>query len=260
MNLFLITASHDQHVGLMMAAQYVSRAVGMLPKQIGVGWIIADDGQHSVFEDGAWDVVSNAASDARIQVVALRRPATPSGLRSFIGNMRESAVTMQQVCGPEDIVAVIEDDWFSMNYLSHAVAAFKDDPALYIWGETRTRYYRVDNRRYHVFNANGRAALSATVMRARWAAREIVRWADRANPTMMLDDVLWRRAAPPPCGRMILHPESRYVVGIKGLPGTKGLGIGSDMADRHAFDRDGIVLREWVGEDAGRYMEFFTEG
>lgn len=263
MNLFLLTASHDQHVGFRHAAGYIKRAVDRVPKSIMCGWIIADDGERAVFDDyETWKNVDEQVHPDMLSVVTIRRPPSPSGLQSFIGNMRELAVTLGQVAGPDDIAAVIEDDWFHADYLRDACAAFQENSHLLLWGETRTRYYRVDNRRYHIFNANGRAALSATVMRAQWGATQIRQWADRSRSTMMLDDVLWRRAivpvwSPVSRDRQILMPESRYVVGIKGLPGTKGLGIGSDLDERHSLDEGCAVLRQWIGAlDAERYYHF----
>lgn len=260
MTLFLLTAAHDQPEGFRLAREYVRRAVARLDGMIDVAWIIADDGNVPLTQPSlSFDDADDGCLDCDAQIVYLRRPPHARGLRSFIGNMRELAVTLQQVAQPDDIAAVIEDDWFSAEYLRSAVEVFQRNASLYLWGETRTRYYRVDNRRYHVFRPNGRAALSATVMRATWGAREIMRWADWPHGTIMLDDVLWRGSIPQMGGRTMLLPESRFVVGIKGLPGAQGLGIGSQLDKRHACDPDGVVLRQWVGDDADRYTGFYRE-
>lgn len=254
MNLYLLTASHNQHEGFKLSCAYVRRAIEELPPQVNVAWIVADDSETPVFDDPvAWEVAETALPT--MQAVTLRRPPGASGLPSFIGNMRELGVTLSQCAKPGDIAAVIEDDWFSATYLLHACIEFAKNPDLLLWGETRTRYYRITNRRYHVFNPNGRAALSGTVFRALWGAGEIVKWGSRDRPTMMLDDVLWQQSRVSDSDKILL-PNSRYVVGIKGLPGTSGLGVGGRLNEQHRHDPDGMVLREWVGPDADTYLRY----
>lgn len=258
MKLFLLTAAHDQPVGFSLAVRYVRRAVDRLPASIDCGWIVADDGQEPVYRSPFSEWKGGTLNWYRdeepmsLQVAMLRRPPSERGIESFIGNMRELAVTLEQVAGPDDIAAVIEDDWFSADYLRDACKAMAD-PSLLLWGETGTRYYRLDNRRHHTFRRNDRAALSATVFRARWGATWIRTWANRSQPTIMLDDVLWRRTN---VLKKILLPESKYVVGIKGLPGAKGLGMGCGLDERHPHDQDGSLLRQWIGDDASLYAQY----
>jgi hypothetical protein len=47
--------------------------------------------------------------------------------------------------------------------------------------------------------------------------------------------------------------DTNTVVGIKGLPGRKGLGLGHRPDHRFTPDPDFAKLREWIGADAEHY-------
>lgn len=266
MKLFLLTAAHDQHVGFSLARKYVNRGLSLLPSSIDSSWIVSDDGRVPVYDyghflkNGTTDGVILFDSDGEVtaQFMHMRQPTRDSGLESFRSNMVMLARAVIELADPEDICVVVEDDWFSEQWLADGCKAMIANPDLLLFGETRTRYYRVDNRRWHVFNANGRAALSGTMFRAAWGMDVIRRWEQRADATIMLDDVLWKRSGVPD-SRKLLLPESQYVVGIKGLPGARGLGMGGSLNESHKPDADGRKLAEWVGDDAGEYLKFFRE-
>lgn len=251
MQLILITCASDQHVGFRLAYRYVARCRQQLSPEMEVAWIVADDGRHPV----ECPAIEGVAS------IHFRRPPS-DGLESFRGNMRDAVASAQHLAGKREdsLIAVIEDDWLSPHYLADAVRAFTADPGLMLFGETRTRYYRIDNRRWHVFGPNGRAALSGTVMRAP-VLPILSAWATGRDRTIMLDDRVWKSPTLPAESKLLL-PQSCYVVGIKGLPGKGGLGMGCRMdGHRYGHDGDGSLLRSWIGaEDAAVYDRIIATG
>ena len=51
-----------------------------------------------------------------------------------------------------------------------------------------------------------------------------------------------------------------YVTGMKGLPGTPGIGIGHNGERYRQRDENRTVLRKWVGEqDANRYLSLLKD-
>jgi len=49
--------------------------------------------------------------------------------------------------------------------------------------------------------------------------------------------------------------DHRHSVGLKGLPGRPG--IAEDHDGKGDWDSSGRLLREWIGEDAEQYVQFY---
>jgi len=147
-----------------------------------------------------------------------------------------------------DAVVVIEDDdWYAPDYL--AVTARNLGIASLV-GEGFARYYNVRERQYlEIYNAK-HASLAATAWRSQRTPQiaEIVEGLDEP----FYDLTIWRHVED-----FALMLTQRFVVGIKGMPGRKGIGIGHvGGACRHP-DPDLSKLREWIGaDDAANYEQY----
>jgi hypothetical protein len=113
-------------------------------------------------------------------------------------------------------------------------------------GEQMARYYNVAQRRGMQLHNKAHASLCATAMRgsALLTLQKVCRTAPK-----FIDLELWHHHRD-----KHLFPGNR-VVGIKGLPGRAGIGMGHRDNFRGEYDGDGVLLRQWVGDDARYYDE-----
>lgn len=172
----------------------------------------------------------------------------PPGVLNFLTNLLAG---LEQSTG--DVVLFVEDD--DHYHATHvaAMARLVWQPGVLTAGDSTIRYYHVGARRYRIMT-NAGSALCQTAIR-----REAVPMLQTVIEQCLLNfdpavDVAWWRTCPRPA--QALAPV-RTVVGMKGLPGTPGLGIGHlASGPRWQPDPDGKVLRDWVGRDEAWYRPF----
>ena len=215
--LTVITPTCDRPAGVALLEKWMSRQT-IKPDR----WIVADGGQ----------------TPAPLTMGQERRWApSPSGAANFAGNILR---TLDGI--GEGIVLVMEDDdWYSPSHIETCAKALKSAD---LYGCPLLRYWNVGIRGY-MDTRQRSATLSQTAFRAglvprmRKAAEQAMAAKDYA-----IDGRFW--GADEATGR----PTS---AGIKGLPGTKGLGVGHRQNRRWIPDPDKRKLREWIGKDADEY-------
>jgi len=228
MRLSVITPHADRPAALSLCQRWMRKQTRRADE-----WILADGGQQRAV--CLWNDVH--VHDPR-----------PTGPENFAGNIVNG---LQHVTG--ELVAIVEDDdWYAPTYLERAVAMLEDADLV---GSSCQRYYHVQHRCWRVFKNRG-ASLCQTAFRRELVplllevARECM-----ADGTYGIDGAFWARAAK--AGYRLKNPSMPDgVVGIKGLPGSPGLGIGHrpNLTDKWVVDEDSRVLREWVGSDADLYL------
>lgn len=219
----VITPTHDRPAAWPLAEKWMQRQT-VQPDQ----WIVADDG-------------------------TIPAPLT-LGQQHLRSESRRGADSLAHniisACGAAkgDIVLVMEDDDYyfpnhievCLKYLKHADAA----------GCDRMRYYNIKLRAWMDLLNTGSAlcntafrsnCLSLLVTAARMALHRKVYHIDR---------FFWQGVR-----QRAVHKEAT-VVGMKGLPGTVGLGIGHRDNNRWVRDPSFKKLREWIGEDVNCYASF----
>lgn len=145
------------------------------------------------------------------------------------------------------VLVVEDDDWYAVDYVARMVAALEEAELV---GAMPENYFNVRSRRWCRIHSNWHASLAATGLRgpAIEALREV---ASRGKPLM--DKALWRQwGGSRPTGALlneVLH------VGIKGMPGTAGIGMGH--RDSMGRPDPGLeVLKDWIGKDVECYEPF----
>lgn len=225
MRVTLITPTADQPTGLALLERYMARQTAPWHQ-----WIVTDDG----------DVPATLTMGQQHIV----RARWEEGARSLAGNIRAA---IPHVTG--DAVLIVEhDDWYSPEHVATCVANLARAP---LTGSRAQRYYNVSARAWITMKNVG-SALCNTALRA-----ELVPELDRAAAlahsldSIGLDRIFWE--ANLSAG---LVTDQQTVVGIKGLPGRKGLGLGHRPHGRPGWHHDprGDVLRQWVGADADAYL------
>ncbi|HEX2900444.1 MAG TPA: class I SAM-dependent methyltransferase [Bacteroidia bacterium] len=158
-----------------------------------------------------------------------------------------------------DIVICWEDDdLYAPNWIE-TCAKNLGDGRCDLFGEGRAIYYNVRDRWWFEHANMSHASLCSTAFTKRLFPL-VLRLCNDANP--FLDDRLWKNA--PANRKRLLDPMQRggkrLVVGIKAMPGKVGYGGGHQKVDRNAKpDPDGAKLREFIGDDAALYEEFWSQ-
>lgn len=224
MKITAITTTCDRPFGVALMERYIARQTAQ-PDE----WIVADGGQTQA---------ALTMGQTHIHV-----PAAP-GFANFANNILRA---LEAATG--DVIVVVEDDdWYSPNHIEQSVRYLASHKAT---GSRTLRYFNVEHRCWIKMHNIG-AALCQTAFRSELipamqsAARAALRCGD-----FQIDGRFWRSA--PHDG---LH-DLMTVIGIKGLPGTAGLGIGhrpnTSARRRWRPDPGFAQLREWTGDDADNY-------
>jgi glycosyltransferase involved in cell wall biosynthesis len=229
MRISVITPTADQPLGMALAEQYMARQT-VQPHE----WIVADDGtQHARLT---------------MRQTHLRLPRRYDGGRSLASNILEA---LPEVTG--DVILIWEhDDWYAPDHIETCLRTLKHHLAT---GSLGQRYYNVPLRLYASLTNKGSAlcntALQSSAMD--YLKDAALRVLDSGG--IGVDRLFWDSL---PAGAGNVH-HYNTVVGIKGLPGRKGLGIGhrprQGFSRRWRRDPDFSLLQAWVGADAARYME-----
>ena len=147
-----------------------------------------------------------------------------------------------------DAIAVIEDDdWYSPDYLENMSKNLAEAPLV---GEGFVRYYNVRTRHYLEQTNARHACLSASMWRQSLTPR-IAGVVGKNLSSPWYDLSIWRAI-----DSFILVLTRRFMVGIKGMPGRRGIGIGHHPGGCRNPDPNLEKLREWVGEDADCYAAY----
>lgn len=216
----VITPTADRPAAWPLAERWMSRQT-VQPDQ----WIVADDGR--------------SPAPLTMGQEHVRRERTHEGGASLAMNLLAAIPRVQG-----DVVLVMEDDdYYRPNHIETCLKHLERHRAAgCIW----LNYYNVEHRSWRRIK-NSCAALCNTSFR-----RECLPMLEQAARDAMaqgiyhVDRLFWRMA-----GTDGLHGDET-VIGIKGLPGMKGIGIGHRPGAGWAKD-DGRKLREWIGEDAEAY-------
>lgn len=218
----VITPTCDRPQAIVLCERWMARQT-VQPDQ----WIVADGG-----------------STPATLTMGQEHIHTPgqSGACNFATNVRNGLAAAHG-----DVILIMEDDdYYRADHVEHCVAGVE---AGGVYGCPWLRYYHVGARRYITLRNIG-AALCQTAFNR----DHLGRMRDAANAALAagdyrIDGRFWNRMRDRATGEATS-------VGIKGLPGTVGLGVGHrPRSPRIAWrdDVDGRVLREWLGEDAAQY-------
>lgn len=226
MRISVITPTADQPTGIALAERWMRRQT-MQPHE----WIVADDG-----------ITPARLTMGQTHIV---RERTAEGGASLAGNV---LAALERVTG--DVVLIWEhDDWYAPQHVQ--TCAQRIAAGAGATGSQWQRYYNVEHRCWIVMHNIG-SALCNTALRAEHVPA-LRAAAERAlhESRYCVDRFFWDSL---PASATDIH-QIDTVVGIKGLPGRKGLGMGHrpDKSRRWHPDPRMKKLAGWVGEDVGFY-------
>lgn len=239
MKIYVITCTGDRPEALELCNLYMTRQ------------------GHQDFE---WHVVDDGVEpcDRPSRCDEMWRSAPSPGKRTLVQNLKTALgwvdVASRVKEEPGLVIIVEDDDWYHPGYvgLMHNTAQ-NLPPGKMLFGETHTRYYNVRWRTFVENENDEHASLCATCFTTDFLPHfaEILRKMDPEAP--WVDHEIFGG-----------HPDkalflgSNLVVGIKGMPGRKGIGLGHHKRGK-MLERDPVLvkLQEWIGDDARLYMKHY---
>lgn len=231
--LTLITPTSDRPVAFELCERWMQRAMEQFDGE--VQWIVSDDG--------------NTPVTCSLGQEHIHRQHSGDKRKSFLGNLQAAFENVRH----EKVLFIEDDDWYAADYLTK-MSRWLDEAD--ICGEGRARYYHLPTRRYRLCPNSDHASLCQTGIRG-----ELVSWMSKhiaQHRSTFIDVHVWKTGAKE-CKRS-LQPQTTLSVGIKGLPGTGGIGVGHRLDHRSRCDSDGSILRSWISEeDVDRYFQIVKD-
>lgn len=228
----LVTPTRNRPAAFVLLERWVQRWAVESDKPPSFEWIVGTDGDVGYAYTMGQEVV--------------RRPSMPdvTGAASLCGNLMAA---LGRVRG--EIVLVLEDDdWYAPAHLDALIAVF-NDAAVELAGTVPAFYYHLPSRRWQRMGNKAHASLSQTAFR-RSLIPTVIDICRRQRP--FLDMELWRT---PGVTRTLLDNVAEGKVrhlGMKGLPGERGIGMGHRSLLKHA-DASLAWLESQIGGDVQVY-------
>jgi glycosyltransferase involved in cell wall biosynthesis len=234
MKVSVLTPTCNRPVALKLTERMLQRQTRQ-PDQ----WVIAD---------GSLERIAFPDPDDR-SVVVVRYPQEP-GPRNFCTNVMRG---LEYVNG--DVVVIFEDDdWYHPTHIERMVAALERDAGLWAVGDPWQRYYNPIAGVWKVYKNIGSSLAQTAIRRAAVPALQEAAKILSVPAKIGVDRYFWDRL--PNDWKLIKTYDT--VVGIKGLPGQRGLGVGHRPTPDWTPDPDWSKLREWIGDDVGIYQQLAT--
>lgn len=200
-----------------------------------VRWLVVDDGEDEqpidfMPQNGTWSIE-----------VYRPQPFWQPGQNTQARNL---LVGLAVVKPDEKLVIIEDDDFYAADWLETVEAELKKAELV---GESCARYYNLKKRMAQKMINKSHSSLCSTAMRGQ--AIETFRTICKPG-IQFIDCLLWQTHA----DKQIF--SGHRVVGIKGLPGRKGIGMGHDENFTGVRDNDAKLLIEWIGQEAASlYIE-----
>lgn len=221
--LSVITPTGDRPIGMLR----LSRCLAAQTWGDRFQWIIVDDGENAT-------PIEEAPELADVTLVRRKSNKHEAGVLS---QKRNILAGIEKVKG--DFVLICEDDDFY--HPEYFASSFEGLKTYEVVGERTARYYNVKTRCFRELIGSYHSSLAATALR-KSALPFLV---DACSPMKAqgIDMSLWRFLNSN-VERIALRGSSS-VVGVKGLPGRKGIGVGH-RSSFGEFDKNMEVLARWL--------------
>ena len=225
MRISVITPTAGRPLGMTMCEKYIARQT-VQPDE----WIVADGGE--------------VPDPLTMGQKRIWNPSAP-GYMNFAINVLNA---LDAVTGT--MVIVIEnDDWYAPDHIEQCIKGLATQSA---YGCPTLRYFNVAHRCYVEMMNRGSALCQTAFRRELIPAMRQAAEQSMAARDFTIDGRFWA-----PRQRLATGPQT--VIGIKGLPGTAGLGIGhrpkSSRGKLWRADPELSMLRKWIGDDADAYVD-----
>ena len=228
----LLTATGMRPEAFALCEKYMERQT--VCKDHGIQWIVVDDGEVPT---------ECTKSQTYIRGPKIWKP----GINTQRLNLD---VAIPYIKG--DYIAVIEDDdWYSPTYLEDMIDLLKHSE---IAGEAFSKYYNLKYRCYQELQNTRHSSLCSTVFRSSL----LPKFEQAVNSgEKFIDIALWESVQKIP--HILRVSNYNLCVGIKGVPGRKGIGMGHEPVGFLTDAGNLSKLVEWTGIDAANYIPWIKK-
>jgi len=227
----VITPTGDRPTALLRCHYYLERQT-IKPNQ----WLIADDGANKS--------ANKLLTSLPLEILEHKYPNNKA--LSFTGNLLALISKIEF----SKIIIFEDDDWYHPQYIEHTLQRLKD---VIICGSSHAIYYNVKFRKYRINQNSNRASFCETAFKADLIPK--LKKACYPRGSAFVDARLWKHVRENKL-KHLLSNDKRICVGIKGLPGRKGIGIGHRPGGSYRTDPSWNMLKHLIGnEDAQYYMD-----
>lgn len=150
-------------------------------------------------------------------------------------------------CTGDLIVVFEDDDWYDSRWVARCVEELAHCE---LFGQDIIWNYHAPSGGYETVRPkHNNCPMHATAFRKELTPRVLDLIANHGKHKLDVD--VWSTE----CIR--IKTALRYVVSMKGMPGTRGYSFAHDQKHYRSFDLDGTLLASWIGrEEAATYQRF----
>lgn len=232
----LITPTGNRHLCMERCKYYIERQ----SFQGQMEWIICDDGEQT--RD-----ITFSSSRENLVIKKFTRPSSKNKAKSFTGNL----LNCLKQCSGEIICIIEDDDWYSPDYVIKSIQRMGDYNL--IIGEPKAIYYNVQQRCYRVNGNTNRASLCQTVLKSELKCK-LKKYCENHRGSAFVDGRLWTHVRENGI-KYALYGDERLSIGIKGLPGRKGIGIGHRPGGTYKRDANFKFLESLIGKKDAEFYK-----
>lgn len=244
MKIYAITPTGDRPEAFKLCQHWMTRQE-VIPDK----WIIVDDGEQGADPD---------------QFISMKMPTQYFHVKHrgiTQGNTLNLNLTTALVNVPFDEDAVVffweDDDFYQPDYIRRMMEHFSSGAQAV--GEATSVYYNLRERRWIQRKPRPYACLCQTAFHVSLISRfQYILSTTRGGQTA--DIRFWKDLHETKIPRRLTHYSPPLVIGLKGMPGRKGIGIGHRSAVTMGWkiDPDHKKLKELLGEDYEHYQPIFA--
>lgn len=197
-------------------------------------WIVVDDGKTPT-KAPAW-------------AAYIRRSPRPNDTSHTLNINLKTAIPY--IKGSK-ILIMEDDEYYAPKYVETMA---KELEVSEVVGIMRAKYYHLPTGGYTQMGNIGHASLAQTGFKDTFIPElsKIV----NGNGNSYVDLRLWQKAMAEQRAYLFLDAKDSLYIGMKGMPGRKGIGQGHDPSMYGKFrDTKRSVLKQWAGQDAKVYLD-----
>jgi len=223
-----ITLTGDRPRAFAICREWVARQ-SVPPTQ----WVVVDDGRIPL---------KNIPSCHYIR----RQPRNNDPTHTLALNLR---LAIQVVTMPR-VIIFEDDDWYHRQYAEVMLRLLKN---VSLAGLGRMIYYHMVTREFHHFPKRPHSSLASTAFDSKLIPRILKLTRNDLSPSV--DIKLWGEDVM----KAIMSFDTIYHLGLKGMPGRKGLTLGHTKFSMYeGDDKDLVFLINCIGEDIKKYREILA--
>ncbi len=224
----IITPTGSRQTAMTRCEYYMSRQT-VQPDQ----WVISDDGLETMKYTLGQEIYT--------------RPFSLNKAKSFTGNVINCISHIKY----NKILIFEDDDFYHPTYIERMVQRLQNFDLV---GQPLAIYYNVAKQKWRQNQNEDRASFCETAFRS--ILIPSLEKACQLRSSAFIDARLWKLQI-----RKALFSDERLCIGIKGMPGRKGVGIGHRPGPTYRYDPKWHKLIDLIGmEDAKYYMNLKIEG